>query len=135
MSDGHSIRILFDDGVCETVSCEPVADGRTRLLATPTASQTEARLGDLIAVEAADGGVSRFAGIVEPSPFETFSWPSPVSLAACGAYEDLLRRVEETGGCVERAFGGVALVHVTRDQVAEIARRYEKIVAADQAPQ
>lgn len=132
MSDEHSIPILFDDGVCETVPCEVVSEGRARLHATPTASQTTARLGDVIALEPAEGGVSRFAGIVEPSPLETFSWPSPKSLGACGAYEDLLRRVEETGGAVERAFGGVALVHVTRQERAEIVRRYERIVASDQ---
>lgn len=133
MSDERTIPVLFDDGVCETVRCEPVDAGKVRLLATPTASQTPARLGDVIALEPSAGGVSRFAGIVEPSPFETFAWPSPVSLAACGAYEDLMRRVEETGGAVERAFGGVALVHVTKAQAAEIARRYETIVAADRA--
>ncbi len=127
----HEIRILFDDGVCEAVPCELVADGRARLLATPTASQTEARLGDVVVLEAVDGGVWRFAGIAEASPLETFSWPSPRSLAACGAYEDLLRRVEETGGSVERAFGGVAIVHVTRKEAAEIVRRYERIVASD----
>ncbi|MCM2313727.1 MAG: hypothetical protein NDJ92_01065 [Thermoanaerobaculia bacterium] len=126
------IRILFDDGVCEAVPCELLTDGRARLLATPTASQTAARLGDVVMLEPGDGGVSRFVGIVEQSPFEIFSWPAPKALAACGAYEDLLRRVEETGGAVERAFGGVALVHVTKEARAEVVRRYERIVASDE---
>jgi hypothetical protein len=133
MSDQQApIRILFDDGVCEAVPCELLADGRVRFLATPTASQTVARLGDVVTLLPGDGGVSRFAGIVEPSPCETFAWPAPKSLGACGAYEDLLRRVEDTGGAVERAFGGVALVHVTQQEKAEIVRRYEKIVASDE---
>ena len=134
MSDHETpIRILFDDGVCEAVPCETLADGRARLLATPTASQTVARLGDVVTLLPGDGGVLRFAGIVEPSVFETFSWPAPKSLGACGAYEDLLRRVEETGGAVERAFGGVVLVHVTQQEKAAIVRRYERIAASDEA--
>ncbi len=133
MADEPMIRILFDDGVCEAVACEPLAEGRARLLASPTASTTEARLGDVVSLEELAGGVRRFVGIAEASPFETFSWPSPVSLGACGALEDLFRRVEETGGKVERAFGGVALVHVTKEQAGEIARRYERIVASDRS--
>lgn len=131
MADEPAIRILFPDGVCEAVAFERAAEGRVRLLATPTASTTEARLGDIVALEEIDGGVHRFVAIVEQSPYETFSWPEPKSLAACGAFEDLLRRVEETGGVVERAFGGVSLVHVTKEQSPEILRRYERIVASD----
>jgi hypothetical protein len=131
MADETAIRILFPDGVCEAVASERVAEGRVRLLATPTASTTEARLGDVVSLEEIDGGVHRFVAIVELSPYETFSWPEPKSLAACGAFEDLLRRVEETGGVVERAFGGVSLVHVTKEQSAEILRRYGRIVASD----
>lgn len=131
MSAETTTRILFDDGVCEIVASERLEDGRVRLLATPTASTTAARLGDVVALEAIDGGVERFKGIVEPSPYETFSWREPRALAAAGAFEDLLRRVEETGGRVERAFGGISLVHVTKEQEAEVVRRYERIVASD----
>lgn len=132
MADETTIRILFDDGVCEVVACEPAGEGRVRLAATPTASTTEARLGDVVAVEEIEGGVRRFKGIVEASPYETFAWPEPKALGAAGAFEDLLRRVEETGGRVERAFGGVSLVHVTEEQAAEVARRHARIVAADE---
>lgn len=132
MTDETTIRILFPDGVCEAIAFERVGEGRMRLLATPTASTTEARLGDVVALEEIDGGVQRFVAIAEPSPYETFAWPEPKSLGACGAFEDLLRRVGETGGVVERAFGGVSLVHVSKEQAAEIVRRYERIVAADE---
>lgn len=132
MADETTIRILFPDGVCEAVAFESVTAGQVRLLATPTASTTEARLGDVVALEEIDGGVQRFVAIVEPSPFDTFSWPEPKSLAACGAFEDLLRRVEETGGTVERAFGGVSFAHVVKARSAEILRRYERIVASDE---
>lgn len=131
MSEAATIRILFDDGVCEEVEFEATGDGRVRLLATPTASTTEARLGDVVALEEIEGGIRRFVAIAEPSPYETFAWPEPAALAAAGAFEDLLRRVEETGGRVERAFGGVSLVHVAKEEVDEIVRRHERIVASD----
>jgi hypothetical protein len=111
------MKIVFDDGVCDDVDAEPLAETRFRLLATPMASNTAARYGDVLELseEGAEGEVWRFVRIAEPSPF--------VTLTADAVDDDLLVDLRGMGGEVEVAFGGIIYLHVPPSRVEGMRQR------------
>jgi hypothetical protein len=108
------MKIVFDDGVCDDVDVESLGPTRFRLLATPMASGTAARYGDVLELSE-EGEVWRFVRIAEPSPF--------VTLTAGAVDDDLLVDLRGMGGEVEVAFGGIIYLHVPPLRVERVRRR------------
>ena len=122
------MRILFDDAVSEDVEVERLPDGHVRLLETPLASETAARLGDIIELNP-EGSVSRFVRIVTPSTLVTIEWLVTSRVAHSQELRDTIQYVRSIGGETEQAFGGVLLVHVPSESVEEVTGRLRDLLA------
>ena len=121
------MRIVFDDSVCEDVEVEPLPDGYVRLLETPLASETGARLGDVIELRS-EGSVSRFVRVVAPSTLVTLDWLLPKRVADSDEIRETIQYVRTIGGETEQAFGGVLLVHVPSERVEDVTVRLQELL-------
>ena len=120
------MRIVFDDGVCEEVEVEPAGE-YVRLLMTPLASNTHARLGDLVELQNEEGDVARFLRIVEPSTLVTLERIVGGETALSESFLALLAEVRAMGGECERAFGGIFLLHVPPPGVTAVEKRLQML--------
>ena len=111
--------ILFEDGVCEDVETGTAGESRYLLMQTPLASNTTARRGDVVELEA-DGKIWRFLRIVRPSTDVTIELTVPTGDGSWGALRELFDTLEARGGQWERAYGGLVLLHVPAAHVEEL---------------
>ena len=122
------MRIVFEDSVCEDIEVEQLPDGHVRLLETPLASETGARLGDIVELKT-EGSVSRFVRIVAPSILVTLEWLVTSRVADSPEFRKTIQYVRTIGGETEQAFGGMLLVHVPSERVREVTARIEELLA------
>lgn len=121
------MRIVFEDGVCEEIGVEPLGEGHVRLLETPLASSTGARMGDVVEV-APEGSTFRFQRIVAPSVLITTEWLINAKSTESEELAVFLAQLCRLGGEWERAFGGILLVHAPLEHADEIARALPRVL-------
>lgn len=124
------MRIVFEDGVCEDIDTEPMTATRHRLLATPLASSSGARLGDVVELTS-DGDIWRFERLLDRSPLVTLDMLVTREIAGAPGFLDLLEQVRRIGGEWEQAFGGIVFIHVPPASVAEIESRLSEVFERD----
>jgi hypothetical protein len=123
----ETLRIVFEDHVCEEVDAHQLQGNCFRLLMTPVASSTGARYGDEIELQPEEGGVWRFKRILKPSPLITSEWLVSEDVAESLTLTELLREVRESGGEWERAFGGIVFLHLPDEVNASFIGRLTKL--------
>jgi hypothetical protein len=113
-----TMRILFEDGVCEEVEVTHLSAESVRLEETPMASSDEGRFGDVIEVARYEGDVFRFVRLIRRSDLEMATFLVSQKVADDEAFIGVLSRATATGVHWERAFGGVLILHGSPGQIA-----------------
>ncbi len=108
------VVLLFGHGVSETVDVTRVSDDVFRLEVTPLSRLGRHWKGDTIRARRCDGGL-QFRGVVERSPMRHLQTILPCEFAESAALREFLADVEARGGCWERIFRGVLIVHIPPD--------------------
>lgn len=111
--------ILFEDGVCEELSAERLPDGTFRLVATPLATSSSVRRGDVLVLRE-EGKIWRLERVAVAAPHVTLELAMTGDVVRASGLRALFERVEDLGGEWERAYGGVVLIHIAREHAEGI---------------
>jgi hypothetical protein len=125
--EGNELRktIQFPEDFTEELLIEEV--GPELFLLKESSLAGFARYHDVVHATRSEDGSLLFRRIVEQSSFVTSTYILPEGTADSAELEVILSEVMDLGGCWERAFGGVLLIHLPPGKIEGFEERIKEL--------
>ena len=125
--EGDALRrtIQFPEGFSEELLVEEV--GPEQFLLKESSLLGFARYHDVIHATHSENGCLLFHRVVEQSKFATATYILSKDANDSTELEEILSEVMDLGGCWERAFVGVLLIHLPPDKIEGIEERIKAL--------